>query len=110
LDLPQDRLVGIFGARFTSRIDTIIEGSDFTITAFGAFRSKTCIVRRLDAQTVYKTIPETVSDIDMVGINPVAVPLDNFDISSRGHTAGLLVIGNLVSDQPVAVILDTDLS
>lgn len=110
LDLPQNGLVWILGAGFAGGIGAIVECGDFTVAAFGALSDKPRIIRRLDAQAVHKAIAETVGHIDMVGIDPVAVALHDFDIAGRGHAAGLLVIGNLVGDQPVAVIFNANLT
>src|SRR5690606_32090679 len=69
LDLPENGLVGVLGARFAGRIDAIVERRDFAIAALGAFGGKTGIVRRLDAQAVYEAVAETVGDIHVVGVD-----------------------------------------
>ncbi|MCY1381230.1 hypothetical protein D9M69_691130 [compost metagenome] len=44
----------------------------------------------------------------MIGVNLVAVAFDNLHIPGRGHAAGLLVVGNLVRNEAIAVILNAN--
>ena len=107
LDLPENRLVRILRAGFAGRIDAIVERRDFAVAAFSAFGGKAGVVRRLDTKAVHEAVAETVGDIHMFGVDLVAVAFDDFNITRRGHTPRLLVIGYLVGDEMVAVILDT---
>lgn len=44
----------------------------------------------------------------MVGVNLVAIALYNFNVPSRSHATGLLIIGHFIRDEAIAVIFNAN--
>ena len=110
LQTPDRRLAGIVLARLAGRIDAVVERREDAAPALCAFGGEIRLVDGLDTQRVDEAVAEIVGDVDLVRIDRGAFRVDDLDVPAGDQPAGFPVVANLIGDQLVAAVVDSDVS
>ena len=108
LHLPHRSLFRLFEAGFAGSVDAAIEGGRLAVLAQRSFRREMRLRGRVELQCRHEAGGEVLRDVDRLGIDHRAGAVDDLDAAFGGHRLVLLVVGDFLRLERVAVIIHLD--